>query len=334
MADYRKPSYSAALNMAKLVYFLAREGRSMTLEEITETLSVSERTARRYLKSLNECPGFVEAEPLIVVTRKGGIERWALNDRETVTATHYQLVSLFMASVLMTFLEGTVARDGLLDIIATLQRSLPRSHKKLLHNHVKKLYYTAFGAKRYDNFDEQIDVLFRGVLLQRRVAMSYVSQRGENRYSIHPYTLLIHRDALYLIGYSESHQETRTFAVDKIADARLLEDSFDYPEDYSPDDFLKGSFGIFTRAEQERIDVEIEFDEELYDYVANRNWIPGQKTTRVKNGKFRMRATVTDLFEIGHWVLGMGSAAVVLKPEELREMIVSEVGKIATRYDQ
>ena len=54
MNEKRKPTYPAALNMAKLIYTLATQGRSLTLEEILRILDISERTARRYLKAINE----------------------------------------------------------------------------------------------------------------------------------------------------------------------------------------------------------------------------------------------------------------------------------------
>ena len=38
-----------------------------------------------------------------------------------------------------------------------------------------------------------------------------------------------------------------------------------------------------------------------------------------------MRAVVSDLFEIGHWGLGMGGGAVVIEPEELKQYLNEKV---------
>lgn len=118
MPGYRKPSYGAAINMAKLVYTLTSERRSMRLEDVLDMLEVSERTARRYLKIINDRLSFSSGEPLIHVNRIGEVERWVLND-EQVSATHFQLMSLFMGSILMSFLDKTVIHAGLVDVLVT-----------------------------------------------------------------------------------------------------------------------------------------------------------------------------------------------------------------------
>ena len=74
MNEKRKPTYPAALNMAKLIYTLATEGRSLTLEEILRILDISERTARRYMKAINEFLENRQGEPLIKVMKTGGVE--------------------------------------------------------------------------------------------------------------------------------------------------------------------------------------------------------------------------------------------------------------------
>ena len=65
MNEKRKPTYPAALNMAKLIYTLATEARSLTLEDILRILDISERTARRYLKAINEFLSNRQGEPLL-----------------------------------------------------------------------------------------------------------------------------------------------------------------------------------------------------------------------------------------------------------------------------
>jgi len=333
MPEYRKPTYGAAINMAKLVYALAREGRSMTLEEVLDALGVSERTAHRYLKSINESLSSKAGEPLIRVKRSDGVERWMLNDETTIHATHYQLMSLYMGSMLMSFLSGTVIQDGLLDVFASIESIIPREHRKILHRQHKKFFYTSFGMKRYDQYDDQIDVLIRALLLERKVEMTYASPtRGTKQHLVHPYTLITHKDSLYLFGLKEVEEETRLYSVDRIRQIQLLDEKFEYPKDYSPEQVLKKSFGIFMGSLDNGIEVEIEFSEQLYDYVANRRWMSNQKTTAIKDGKFRMTAVVSDLFEIGHWVLSLGGEARVIRPDTLQVLIKTEIGKIQSLY--
>ena len=83
---------------------------------------------------------------------------------------------------------------------------------------------------------------------------------------------------------------------------------------------------------ENKITVIIEFPENLYDYVANRSWIANQEISPVQDGKFRMKVVVSNLFEIFHWIMSIGSEARVIEPEELIEMVRGEAVKILDGY--
>jgi len=332
MNGKRKPTYPAALNMATLVYTLATQGRSLSLEDILRILDISERTARRYLKAMNEFLSNRQGEPLIRVIRTGGVERWRLNETMPLEATPYQLMSLYLGSILMASLNQTVVRDGLMDMFADLEETIPLAQRALLKNYQKKFYTTGFGSRRYEEVDDHIDVVLRGLLNQYKLELHYRSQKGERDYLVQPYTLVMHRDALYLNAWVENYGEIRTFRVDNVLTARLTKDYFDYPTDYSPESFYERSFGVFKGAASKKITVIIEFPENLYDYVANRSWIANQEISFVQNNKFQMKIVVSNLFEIFHWVMSIGSEARVIEPEELIEKVREEAQKILDGY--
>ena len=58
--------------------------------------------------------------------------------------------------------------------------------------------------------------------------------------------------------------------------------------------------------------------------MANRSWIANQEISPVHEGKFQMKVVVSNLFEIFHWVMSIGSEAKVIEPGELIEMIRGE----------
>ncbi len=332
MATVRHPTYPAALNMAKLIYALTSQGRSLSLEDIQLMLGVSARTAKRYRQAINEELTNRFGEPLIKVTRVGGVERWRLNETLPLESTPYQLISLYVGSILMASLDQTVVRDGLLDILETLAEAIPLPQRSLLKHYEKKFYATGFGRRRYDSADEHIDVILRALLNQYKLSLDYRSQKGQRRYLLRPYTLVLHRETLYLNGFVEEYQEVRTFRVDNIQEAVLIKEAFDYPADYRPEALYEKSFGVFRGDDAASIQVVVEFPEYLYDYVANRTWIANQEISPVQDGRFQMRVLVSNLFEIFHWIMGIGSDARVLAPEELKDMIRTEAEKILKNY--
>ena len=98
------------------------EGGNVRIEQLLDELEVSERTLRRYLKTLNQHLS-INDEPIILVAKENGVEQWKLNDLRQIDATHYQLFSLFLGTSLMNCLQGTVIREGLEDIYHILHSS-------------------------------------------------------------------------------------------------------------------------------------------------------------------------------------------------------------------
>jgi len=120
--------------------------------------------------------------------------------------------------------------------------------------------------------------------------------------------------------------------VDKITEARLTKDYFDYPPGYDPQAMYQRSFGIYEGQGHRDIEVVVEFPQSLYDYVANRQWMVDQLITPVKSGKFRLTVMVNDLFEIMHWLMGIGSDAQVIKPKELKTRLKQEALRVLAQY--
>lgn len=325
MEKRRKPTYGAGINMAKLVHVLCTQTRSMTLTDVLRVLGVSARTAGRYLKVINEHLSNEDGEPLIRVYKAGGVERWQLNEPMDIGVTPYQLASLWVGSLLMKFLGGTVVQDGLLDVYEYLESKAPLLKRNMLR---KKFHYTAFGSKQYRDFDDQIDVVLKSLLLERKLRITYSSSRRKKQYLIHPYTLLMHKESLYLSAYVEEYSEIRTFLVENILDAELIGEKFQYPAQYSPEALFDKSFGIFVADTDTGVKVVIEFPQQMHPYITSRNWIPNQQFSRVRNGKFRMTVQVSDLFEIMHWVMQFGSAAKVIRPQKLKKLIREEARTI------
>ena len=318
MSGYRKPTYGAAVNMARLVFLLMREQRPLPLDEILERLEISPRTARRYLRALNTGLEAELGSPRIQLIREQGREYWTLPADDKLTASHYQLASLWIGSLLMPGLDGTVVREGLQDVMEKLKEGLGPGERPFLRRWNRKFYHTGWGVKRYDRHDEALDRLLRALLAERKVNLTYRKAEGPpTRQLVHPYTLVFHRDALYLYAFNEEIREHRLYAVDRIQKVELAPDRFEYPEEYDPRQVFAKSFGVFLGPDEAAYEVEIEFDASLYDYVANRHWPAGLKTTPVRDGKFRMTAVVTSLFEIGHWILSLGRDARAIRPQEL-----------------
>src|SRR3954466_12379591 len=79
---------------------------------------------------------------------------------------------------------------------------------------------------------------------RRRVTHQSVSG-GKKTFLLEPYTLMVYKKGLYLVGRSQGHEGAlRPFALDAFKEVEWLRgDKFDYPADYRPEQVTEGALG-------------------------------------------------------------------------------------------
>jgi predicted DNA-binding transcriptional regulator YafY len=91
------------------------------------------------------------------------------------------------------------------------------------------------------------------------------------------------------------------------------------PQKFSLEKRLRDSFGVHSA--QGDFQVEIEFSDEIADYIREKRWHASQELVEMPDGALRLRLRLSSLQEIERWVLGWGGKAVVLAPGELRNSV-------------
>ena len=326
--EKRKPTYGSAVRMSELVLMLSKAWRPMPVTQICEYFSISQRTAQRYRKALNENLMAADGGKILRVTREGNIEKWYLADQEDIlTATFFRIMSIYVAMVLLKSLEGTVLENGVKHAWEMLTGHLKPSLKIKLEQFDRKIRYSGFGRKSYSGQNEVLAEILKGLIHQSKIQILHYSHRvNKDRYHIiHPYTLLLHRDSLYLHAYVEGYEQIRTFMVDRIKEAVNKNEPFKYSVSFNPDELTDGSFGIFQTPEDKPKKITVRFKEILWEYLTTRSWHPAQKFSPVEDGYFKMEVKLTNTDEFIPWILQFGKDAEVLKPKVVRDKIKKEL---------
>ena len=149
---------------------------------------------------------------------------------------------------------------------------------------------------------------------------------------IHPLRLhYSHRNQTwYLVAYCELRKDIRTFVVGRIRKLKLLEEHFDFPPDFSVDDYLSKTFDqVVGETEQE---VSIRFSAYQAPWIKERQWHPTQQIEEHGDGRITIRFQVSGLDAIKRWVMRYGKEAEVLEPQELRDMVRKEVRDMGEVY--
>jgi predicted DNA-binding transcriptional regulator YafY len=193
---------------------------------------------------------------------------------------------------------------------------------------------TAFGVTDYGPHAEILDRLLIAIEEHRVVFIAYRSQRATEpvTYDVHPYRLLRHQGALYLVGYKPLDSAVRTWRVDRILQADVERMPFTVPADIDLDARLAGSLGIYVGHDD--VAVTLRFRPPAARFVQEKKWHSSQRLTPQRDGSLLAELRLSSTAELKPWILSFGPAAEVLEPLSLRAEIAADLQAMAAAYGQ
>ncbi|MFC1513251.1 helix-turn-helix transcriptional regulator [Thermodesulfobacteriota bacterium] len=147
-----------------------------------------------------------------------------------------------------------------------------------------------------------------------------------------PYHIVRWQGEWYLVGHCHLRAALRTFAVSRIRSATLLTDSFVVPDDFDPDSYRAGRFGIFGPGGDHR--VRIAFNRDCAPYLLERQWHPEQEIIKQADGGVEITFPAANLHTVRQWVLSWGGGARVLAPDLLAMAVKAELEKALAGYGE
>ena len=305
----------------------SRYGKSAA--DLAKNLNCHQRTVYRDLGAL-EAAGF----PIYTETTNGK-NIWCLLDSARkpmpIPISLPELMALYFGSDVLKVLKGTVFYDSLESLLKKVKSSIPPESEKYL-SRVEKSLYTRPGAyKNYDKFRSVIEQISDAVLNRQVVEITYytMSRKKETRRKVAPYKIWFHNGGFYLIGHCKWRDGIRIFAVERIKKIQLTGETFELPEEFDVDEFMRASFGVYHGNPAV---VRILFSAEIAEFIKERIWHETQKLHDNPDGSVLFEANVACTEEIKAWIMRWGAKAIVLEPEELRDEIRAETVEMLAVY--
>jgi predicted DNA-binding transcriptional regulator YafY len=227
--------------------------------------------------------------------------------------------------------KGTAFHDSLESLSQKIKATLPPESMKYLKSVEQTLQVGIKPYKDYARFREIINRLNEAALQKKIIEMVYytMSRRKEGKRKVDPYRIWFFNGTFYMIGYCHQRRGIRIFAVDRIKMLHQTKESFEIPEDFDFEEFMRPSFGVF---QGKGVKVRIWFAPDAAGYIKEKIWHDTQQIISQKDGSILFEADVAGTQEIKFWVMGWGSNALVLEPIELRNQILAESLAMVERY--
>lgn len=150
---------------------------------------------------------------------------------------------------------------------------------------------------------------------------------------LHPYILKQYNNRWFVLGLNESKSiATWIMALDRIQDIKELESKYIELDVDWEDDYFYDIIGV-SRNEDEVIELELEFDQNLAPYIQTKPIHPTQSKGKPQNnGSVRVTIKVIPNYELERLILSFGERVSVVRPLEFRNRIQEQVMRLGDIY--
>ena len=289
---------------------------------------VSQKTVQRDIDFLRDQCGAPIAYDRI---RKGfyyADETWML---PSVMLSEGELLAVLLGAKALEQYRGTPAGEQLERIFDKLAAMLPDR----IALRPEQLYagFTFRGPPAKPVDADVWSTVVQGVLRRQSLRIRYRSfempeDETPDESLIEPYHIANLQGEWYVLCVYHGYEDVRQLALPRICAAALTDQRFDVPPGFDAGRHLAATFGRFV-GDGTSHRVRLLFDQEVANWVTERQWHPAQQVRTRKDGSVKLEFPAAGLFEVQRWVLSWGSRVRVLSPKELAGMLASEIKAIA-----
>lgn len=307
-----------------------RAGKYPNTRTIAKHFEISTRTAQRLIEFMRDQLGKkIKYSP----EHRGWFLEEPSYGLSLVDLTEGELVTILLAEKLIRQHRGTglgaQVEHAFAKILASLTETVSVDFDALTEAY-------SFDASAVSELDPSLFACLGRAAIERRVIEMtyYTATRGEiTRRRAHPLHLRNYQGEWYLIAWDHLRKAPRDFHAGRIRELTVLEDHFEWPEEFVLDDYLKSGFGMIRG--REPVQVEILFDEYQARWIRERGkFHVTEEREDMPDGRLKLRMQVTALDGVKRFVLQYGAHVEVIAPEELRDAIREEALEVHQRYLQ
>ena len=178
-----------------------------------------------------------------------------------------------------------------------------------------------FQPERRQSKAEHFSVIAAGLLKRSRLWIRHYN-RNEDRETereVSPQRLVYYRDNWYLDAYCHLRDDLRSFAVDAIRDARVMDKKAKEVAKAELDEYLASGYGIFTGRNVQW--AKLRFSPRAARWVSAQTWHPKQRARIEADGSFVLEIPYSHDTELVMEVMKFGPDAEVLEPAPLRARV-------------
>jgi len=274
--------------------------------------------------------------PITFEQRDFGKRFWKLSanllERGDVLLSVTEMLSLYLSRQLVAPLLGTQFGDGLSSALDKIKTMLPSKALAYFRSLDERLFVKSMPGHDYSAQDKEIRIINQAIAESRVLNVRYRSAHSGNvhEWRLEPYGIVLFGMSLYCVGRLVDRNEMRTLKVERLLGVEMTGETFERPYDFSLQDYLHGSFGIFAPGKRQI--VRVRFSDWAAVNIRELQWHPSQELVEDCPDHVVAQFELADTTEFKRWVLGFGRHATVLAPKELVAEVADELATAQAAY--
>lgn len=310
----------------------------LTVDDICNRIAdighkISKRTIYRDLEAL-EGAGF----PLTASDEKSdlGGTRWKMEKTKQINQylvlSVRELVALYLSKNALKPLEGTPFYEDLESTFHKIQEKLTSKHKSFLQDLQKEIQFEPKPKWGLGVDAETLETVraacSEGHIFQCKY--NSVNSKTNKKRLLGPHYLYFAKGSIYLVAEDLEDKCTKLFSLPRMSEPVMLSEEY-HGKILSAEELFQSSIGSFLGKNPEEI--QIEFSADASTYIKERSWHKTQRIVSQQDGKITMYLEVAITPELVQWILGFGPNAVVIKPQALKNRVLTEVQLLLEKYN-
>ena len=310
---------------------LLNDRRSTSMETLIDELGVSKATVKRdleYMRDRLNAPIFWD--PGLRGYRFDrslpGAEKYSLpglwfNDQEIFALlTMHQMLSNLGNGLLTPHIQPLLARLNAL--MGSQDDSADEIRKRI------RILHMAARTERPEHFEAVASATIR----RRRLNIAYHARSSDEvtERELSPQRLVHYRDNWYLDGWCHLREGLRSFSLDAIRSAEILDQMAKPVAEKTLNEVLASGYGIFSGKADKR--AQLRFIPRQARWVASERWHPEQVSRFDKDGSYLLEFPYANDSELVMDILRYGADVEVEGPADLRRKVKRRLEEAAARY--
>ena len=299
----------------QLHVILSQRRTPIPLEELMAKLECSKSTVLRTIATLKD---HLNA-PVVFDTEAGGYKYGKPETGEAFELpglwfTAHELQALALMQRLIKDAGGGLLEEHFGALAKRLDELTKHQHLNL-GEAAQRLRFPAIAARPAG---AAFNTVAQATLKRQKLWLEYHARSTDEvtERTVSPQRIVHYREAWYLDAWDEGKDALRSFSIDRIRRATVLDErALDVPE-AELDDHYATAYGIFG-GKADKVAV-LRFTPERARWVADEQWHPQQEGTWLPDGSYELRIPYRESRELLMDVMRHGSGAEVLAPEPLR----------------